>query len=643
MRARCVIVPDAKIAATTLFDFFQKHKRFSQVFLGLIALTFATWGIESYTSMRGGRDAVATVNGSDISQREFAEQLNQRQERLRQMFGGALDPAALDSPELRRELLESLIAQRLVATEAAREHLYLSREAVIDAIVRAPDFQEEGRFSPARYQAYLASRNTTDERNVADLQQQLPLGRLVGSIADTAIVPRSLGQRLAAIETERREVADARIPVQPFLAQAKVDEAEAKAYYEANAADYRQPERVRAEYLVLSAEALAKQEAIDPAELKTQWQAAYGEKLRAKDEARKKALEVLAAARKNPAAFAELAKRESADSGSAANGGDLGFAPRGALVKPVEDEVFRLKEGAISDLVESEFGFHILRVTGIRGAGAAQERRASHILIAAPTDAKPFEEMRATLEAEMRRGRAAKRFAEAAENFNNIVYEQPESLKPAAERFKLQIQTTGWISKSANQELGALDNPKLLGALFSQDAVKTRRNTDAIEVAPSTLVAARVIEHQPAKQRDFAEVKNEIVELLRQRKASELAYKDGSAKLERLKKGEDAGVSWGPVRSVSRREAQGLPADILRRVVTADVSKLPAYVGVPIPDAGYLLLRISKVVEGDAKGLDAQGAARIAGMVGEAQYEAYVAALRARADIDVRAASLEPK
>jgi peptidyl-prolyl cis-trans isomerase D len=626
-----------------LFDFFQKHKRFSQVFLGLIALTFATWGIESYTSMRGGRDRVATVNGSDISQREFAEQLRQRQERLRQMLGNALDPAVLESPELRSELLESLISQRLVATEAAREHLYLSREAVIDAIVQAPDFQEDGKFSPARYQAYLASRNTTDERNVADLQQQLPLGRLVGSIADTAIAPRSLGQRLAAIETERREVSEARIPVQQFLAQARVDEAEAKAYYDANAADYRLPERVRAEYLVLSAEALAKQETVDPGELKTQWQAAYGEKLRAKDEARKKAQEVLAAARKNPAGFAELAKRESQDSGSAASGGDLGFAPRGSLVKPVEDALFQLKEGAISDLVESEFGFHILRVTGIRGSGAAQERRASHILIAAPTDAKPFEEMRGAMEAELKRSRAAKRFAEAAENFNNIVYEQPESLKPAAERFKLQIQTTGWIGKSASQELGALDNPKLLAALFSPDSLKTRRNTDAIEVAPSTMVAARVIEHEPPKQRDFAEVRKEITELLRQRKASELAYKDGAAKLERLKKGEDAGVAWGPARSVSRREAQGLPADVLRRVVRADVSKLPAYIGVPIPDAGYLLLRISKVVEGEAKELDPQGAARIAGMVGEAQYEAYVAALRSRADIEVRPLSQEPK
>jgi peptidyl-prolyl cis-trans isomerase D len=224
-----------------------------------------------------------------------------------------------------------------------------------------------------------------------------------------------------------------------------------------------------------------------------------------------------------------------------------------------------------------------------------------------------------------------------------MVYEQSESLRPAAERYKLQIQTTGWISRSATQELGALDNPKLLAALFSEDSLKNRRNTDAIEVAPNTLVAARVVEHQPAKQREFKEVKDEIVGLLRRRKASELAYKDGVAKLERLKKGEDAGVSWGPVKTVSRREAQGLTADVLRRVVSADISQLPAYVGLPIPDAGYLLLRITKVVEPDPKALDPQVSGRIAGMVGAAQYEAYIASLRSRADIEVRQANLETK
>ena len=616
-----------------MFDFFQKHKRIAQVFLGLIALTFATWGIESYTGMRGSRDAVATVNGFEISQREFAQQLQQQQEQLRRLFGGAVDPRALDSPESRSALLDSLISQRLVASQAARQHLIMSREAVIDAITKAPEFQENGQFSPALYSGYLASRGLTDQANVAQLRSQLPLGRLVGSISDTAIAPRAVVQRLAAIEAQQREVSEARIAVQQFLPQAKVDEPEAKAYYDANLADYRTPERVRAEYVLLSAENLGRSEPVSEDEIKAAYEARASEYrveeqrrashilVKTKEEAEKIRAELL----KNPNRFAELAKKHSQDPGSAEKGGDLDWFTRGMMVKPFEDAVFKLGQNEIG-VAQSEFGFHVVRLTGIR-----------------PGKSKPLAEVRQELADQLARQKGAKKFLEAAETFNNLVYEKSESLKPAAERFKLQIQATGWISRSAAQELGALDNPKLLAALFSEDSLKNRRNTDAIEVAPNTLVAARVIEHQSAKQREFKEVKDDIVELLRRRKASELAYKDGVARLERLKKGEDPGVTWGPTKAVSRREAQGLAAGVLRRVVSADVSKLPAYVGVPIPDAGYLLLRISKVVEIDPKALDPQVSGRIAGMVGAAQYEAYIASLRSRADIEVRSANLETK
>jgi peptidyl-prolyl cis-trans isomerase D len=251
--------------------------------------------------------------------------------------------------------------------------------------------------------------------------------------------------------------------------------------------------------------------------------------------------------------------------------------------------------------------------------------------------------VRKELSAELARQKGAKKFAEAADSFSNMVYEQPDSLKPVAQRFGLQVQTTAWIGKSANQELGALDHPRLLSALFSSDAIKNKRNTDAIEVAPNTLVSARVVQHQPEAQRSFDEVKQEISDMMRQREAAMLAEKDGAAKLEQLRKGADAGLKWGAPRTVSRRNSQGLPAEVLRQVVAADVGKLPAYVGMPVADAGYLLLRISKVVDADPKELDAQNAQRAAGLAGASQYEAYVASLRGRASIEVNPANLERK
>jgi peptidyl-prolyl cis-trans isomerase D len=616
-----------------VFDLVTKYKRVIQIFLGLIAITFATWGIESYTQFRGARDTVASVNGMDISQREFAEELRRQQEQMRRMFGGQIDQAMLDSPESRRAVLEAMVAQRLLASEAARANMYLSREAVIEAITQAPEFQEDGKFSTAKYSAYLASRGISDQRNVAELRSEIPLARFAGSISGTAIAPRSVAARLAALEAQKREVSEARISTQQFLPQVKIDDAQVKAHYDANQADYRTPERVRAEYVVLSAESLARQDPPTEAEIKAAYEARAGqlrvdEQRRAshilaktKDEAEK----LLQELRKGPGRFAELAKKHSQDSGSAEQGGDLGWFGRGMMVKPFEEAVFKLGQNEMQ-VVESEFGFHVVRVTGIQAAKA-----------------RSFDEVRKELAEELARQKGQRKFAEAAETFNNLVYEQSDSLKPAAERFKLQVQTTGWIAKSARQELGALDNPKLLAALFTSDAIKNRRNTDAIEVAPSTLVAARITDHQPAAQRSFDEMKGEIAEQLRRREASALALKEGTAKLEQLRKGQDAGLKWSAPRVVSRREAQGLSGNMLRQVMSADTAKLPVYIGVPLPDAGYALIRISKVIDEPVKEGDPQVSARAAQLFGGAQYEAYIASLRAQADVEINQKNLEAK
>jgi len=616
-----------------VFDLVTKNKRVIQVFLALIAITFATWGIESYTQFRSSRDTVASVDGMEISRREFAEELRRQQEQMRRMFGGAIDPALLDTPESRVAVLEGLISQRLLAREAARGHMIMSREAVIDAITSAPEFQEDGKFSTAKYSAYLSSRGISDQGNVAELQSQIPLARVAGAISETAIAPRSVAARLAALEAQKREIAEVRISEKQFLPQVKIDEAQVKAHYDANQADYRTPERVRAEYVVLSADALSRQDPPTEAEIKASYdsranQFRVEEQRRAshilvktKDEAEK----ILQEAKKAPARFAELAKKHSQDPGSVEKGGDLGWFGRGMMVKPFEEAAFKLGQNEMQ-VVESEFGYHVIRLTGVQ-----------------PGKTRPYEEVKKELTDELARVKGQRRFAEAAETFSNLVYEQSDSLKPAAERFKLPVQQTGWISKSARQELGALDNPKLLAALFTSDAIKNRRNTDAIEVAPSTLVAARITDHQPAAQRSFEEMKGEIAEQLRRREASALALKEGTAKLEQLRKGQDAGLKWSAPRVVSRREAQGLSGNMLRQVMSADTAKLPVYIGVPLPDAGYALIRISKVIDEPVKEGDPQVSARAAQLFGGAQYEAYIASLRAQADVEINQKNLEAK
>lgn len=629
-----------------MFDFVHRNKRIIQIFLVLIAITFMTWGIESYTRMVGGRDTIATVNGLDITAREFDEELRRRHDQLREALGANYDPAQFDTPEIRRGLLDSLISQRLVASAAGRANLTVTDEALVETIHSIPAFKgPDGSFSRNTYETLLRQQNPprSPTQFESQLRYDLALTQLTRAVGESAIPSRAVAARLAGLEAQQREISEFRILAEQFLPKVKIDEARIKAHYDANPGQFQVPERVRAEYVVLSAEAMAAQETVKPEEVKSQWESAFGPKLREKEEARKKAQAVAAAVRKDPARFAELASKESQDPGSKDAGGDLGFAPRGSFVKPYEDALFRMKPGQISDVVESEFGFHVIQLTGIQKKDGKEERRSSHILIQAPADAKPFEAMRDQVEADLKKSRAARRFTEAADAFQNMVYEQSDSLKPVAERFQLKIETSGWMTRTPGKEAAVLDHPKLRAALFSSDALQNKRNTDAIEVAAGTVVAARVLEHQPATQRRYEDVKDQIASMLQRQEAAELARKDGAAKLEQLRSGANAGVKWTPPKLVSRRDPQNLPPELLRPIMSADVSKLPAFIGLPVADAGYMLVRVSKVIEADPKAVGADAVQRAASLTGSAQYQAYIDSLRKQADIEINPANLAKK
>ncbi len=618
-----------------MFELIQKRKRLAQVVLVLLIIPFAFFGLESYTRSVGGGDAVAVVDGSSITQAEFAEELRRQQDRLRAAFGANIDIEALDTTESRLALVDSLVSQRLVAGAALRGGLSVSDEQLRETIAAVPAFQDEKGFSRANYEALLRAQNMTPQMFEVRLRHDMSLAQLTEAVRGTAIVSRTVTERLEAILAEQREVQEALVPAQPFLAQVKVTEEQIKAYYESNPAEFRVPERVRAEYLVLSAEALGRSEPVSEAELKAAYEARASqyrvdEQRRASHilvQTEEEAAKLAAEARKNPARFADLAKQHSQDPGSAASGGDLGFFGRGMMVPAFEQAAFRMKEGEISAPVKSEFGWHVIRLTGMQ-----------------PAKARPFAEVRPELAAELARQQGARRFAEAAEAFANMVYEQSDSLKPAAERFKLPLQTSGWVARNVpTPEAGVLASPKLLGALFAADALKARRNTDAIEVAPSVLVAARVIEHQPESQKELEEVRADIERRQREREASRLAEQAGEAKLAALRKGDAAGLTWGAAKAVSRRSPQGVPAGALRQILAADPAKLPAHFGAARGAEGYMLYRVTRLLEPEPKPETQKSAerARAAQFAGARQLDAYVASLRERADIEIRQGNLE--
>jgi peptidyl-prolyl cis-trans isomerase D len=630
-----------------MFDLVRNNKRLVQIMLALITLPFAFWGIDSYQRSFSTSQDLAEVAGQKITLPEFAQAQREQQDRMRSLLGRNFDPALFDTPEQRAELLDGMIQQRLLAVQAVRSNLVVTDEQLRQMILGMQVFQENGQFSSARYDALLRAQGMSDVVFESRLRQDAQLQQLRDAIADSSLVAKSQLERMLAIQGQQREVSEVVLSYEQFAGEVKLAPDAIKTFYDAHQADFQVPEQVRAEYLVLNADALAALETVSDAEVRAWYDANMRGKFEERAAAKKKAEGVLAQLRASPEKFADLAKQSSQDPGSKDNGGDLGYFARGAMVKPFADAVWKLKVGQTSEIVDTDFGFHIIKLTGIKPAKGdePEQRQASHILINAPAAAKDFQEMRADIEKDLKKQHMGKKFAEAAEAFTNLAYEQPDSLQPAADKFKLKIERSGWLTRRPNPAAGPLNNQKALDALFAPDSIKNKRNTEVVEVGPNTLLTARVAEHKPAAVKPLDEVQAEIAKRLIQQESIAKARAHGAAKFAELQQGKDAGLSWSAPKLVGRQGGPSVHPDALTEIFRADSGKLPIYVGVELRDRGYGLYRISRVVEAPPadearrKGLQDQ----LARQAAQQDFSAYLASLRARAKIEINKSNLEKK
>lgn len=630
-----------------MFDSVRNNRRIVQIFLVLITLPFAFFGVESYFDSRGAGEDVAKVGDSKITQQEFQKALQAQQERLRTSVGRELPPSALDNPELRKAVAESLVNQRLVALHTAKARLLVPDQALAQFIAGVPELQENGQFSKAKYEALVAAQGMTIDTFEQRLRQDMVTQQAVGAVAQAVLPGKTASQRWITAQLESRDVAAVQLRPEDYLSQVKLAEDAAKTFYETNRKVFELPEQVKAEFLVLNRQALAAQSSVSDEEVKA-WYASHQDQYQQAEErrashilitvdkaapeaavkaAQAKIEEIQAQVKKAPATFAALAKQYSQDPGSAKQGGDLGWFPKGAMVKPFEDAAFALKEGAVSEVVRSDFGFHLIQLSGVRGGKV-----------------KPLEEVKAAIAAGLKEQNAQKKFAEASEGFSNTVYEQADSLKPAADKYHLTVQQSGWIGKGS-QNVGPLANAKLLDALFGDDAVKNHRNTEAVEVSPGVLISARVLEHKPAALRPLAEVKAEIEKGLQREEAAKLARKAGEEALSKLNKGETVSLKWAAAQAVPRLGAQGLNAEALRAIFKADAAKLPAYAGTPLADGSFALYRIEKVkVAADGDKQDEKAAflrQQYSRIVAQEEMAAWLASLRQRYGVEINGKALE--
>ncbi|MEI8361715.1 MAG: SurA N-terminal domain-containing protein [Betaproteobacteria bacterium] len=563
--------------------------------LALITIPFALFGIDSYLNNVGNHVAVAEINGHSISVQEYSNALKNMRDRL--LSEGKADQSQLDSPEVKSIVLNQLISRQLLNNEIQRAKYAISDVQLSTYITGMPEFQKDGKFSQEIYDKTLQQNHLSPSKFEAGMRNDLLSQQAQDGITKLGFVSNAQAGNAFKINNQQRLVTISEMKTNDFVSQVKIDPAQVKAYYELNKNKLVVPEQVKIEFLLLSATDMIKNVQVTDTEVQKYFEEnaskfqgneqrrashiliGFGVSATAEQklQAKAKAEELLAGIKKNKKSFEELAIKNSQDPGSAVKGGDLGVFGRGAMVKPFEDAAFSMKLNEVSNLVESEFGYHIIKVTEIIGASA------------------DFNTLKPQIKGDLMFKKAQEEFAKQAEGFSNIVYEQSGSLEPAAKAYGGQVQKSDWLSRESGAKFFK-GNDKIMNLAFSNEVLKDHRNSEAVEISPNNLASVRVVSYKPAAPRSFEEVKAGIESLLKLEAAAKLASTKGAAALKDLREGKDvAGVEWIPEVTVTRKNAQGLTEVAMNQVFKTNVSKLPAYSGVADSKQGYLLVKVIKV------------------------------------------------
>lgn len=621
-----------------MLEALRKHTQgwVAKVILALIVVTFALFGIDSYLNQAGGQVAVAKVDGQKISLQEYSNAVENARNYL-QSQGQKVDAAMLESPAFKQSVLDSIITRRLMEGAIHDYRFRISDDQLSQHVIGMPEFQSNGKFSEDTYHQLLTQNKLTPAKFEQNIRKDLAVQQVRDGLSNLVFMPQKVAEQSLMSEFEQREVSVADVKVSDFASQVTIKPEQVQAYYNQHKTKFIAPAKVKLQFALLSAASLVGQVSVSDEEVKQDYEenaakyqgneqrqashiligfsntASAAEKAAAKE----KAESILQQIKANPKSFEKLAIEYSQDSGSAGKGGDLGSFGRGAMVKPFENAAFAMKVGEISDLVESEFGYHIIKLTGITG------------------ESSDFEAMKLKIKAELLFQKAQAKYAELADDFGNTVYEQSGSLEPVAKKFGLQVQTSPAMTKDEIAKF--FKSERLASLAFSDEVVKEKRNTEAVEVSPNNLVAARTVEYIAEAPRSYDEVKGGIESLLRAEAAGKLAQQKGEALLADLKAGKAVNADWITPVTVDRRNAQGLSDSVMRNVFKVNTHTLPAYYGFNEANQGYTVIKVIAVNQKlkDSPEVADRAYKAYQQALGAEMSHAYVASLKAKKDIQL--------
>lgn len=541
-----------------MFDTIQNNKNVIQVVLGLVVFSFMFFGVSTYSSLSSSAGAVAKVGDLEVN----AVELKRLQEQQKMSESQALD---------------RLVDAKLLLGLAQNEGLAASVSALRKEIESFPAFQKDNKFSHELYQKYLTERaGQTVVQFEQGLSEDMVRQQLVQNLFASDIQAKNLTNQVIQMVGTVRSVQQVRFPGSNYMAQVKVDDAAVEAYFKAHASDFKVPDRVQVDYLLLNHDELQAKQPVTEEEVQAYFkanQAALAKETRnarhillalspqAKPDEQAqvlaKAQDLLQKVKAQPDQFPALAKQYSQDPVSGAKGGELGFVEHnGQMVKPFEDALFQLKPNEISGLVKTEFGYHIIQLLAVKQ--------------------RDLSELRPQIEGLLKNQKAAKAFDATKEQLTELTYNHPQTLKDAADKLGLTIQHSDWISK-ANPGSPLFSNPKLLDALFADDAVKSKNNTEVFDLGQGKALVARVSQFEAARNQSLAEVKGMIVNRLQQEAGLNLAKAEGEKQLKALQSNQNPSLVFEPARDVGVGQPMGIAEDVVSQIMKLPVKDLPLY------------------------------------------------------------------
>ncbi|WP_369160165.1 SurA N-terminal domain-containing protein [Candidatus Thiodiazotropha sp. LNASS1] len=607
----------------------------------LISIPFALWGIQSYLGV-GSEPIAATVNGAEINERTLDNQYQRFRQQLREQLGAAYRPEMFDDARMRKEVLNRLIRDELVQQTSNRMGLRAGSNMIQASILSMPTFQKDGRYDQQTYERALRLQGLSPAGFEDRVRRALVAEQLSQAVhAGSFVTPKELNENQRLVK-QTRELSYFVVPASDFKLSDELSDDEIKTYYEANQSAFISPEKVKVEYILLDAGTAGGTIDVDEERLRgyyennqdefglpEQRQASHILILAAADadqstvDEAKARIDVLAERLRDGESFEELAKQNSQDPGSAAAGGDLGFFGKGIMDPAFESAVYALQEGGVSEPVRTSFGFHLIKLTGIKDGTV-----------------KPFEEARTDVEAAYRKFEGERLYFELAEQLADLSYEDPDSLESAASVLELSIQQSDWITRE--QGAGVFANPKVRTAAYSDDVLKEHNNSELIEIDGTSSLVLRVLDHQESSVLPLDEVRQQITETLQQQQAEQQAQAEAEKRMAEMAAGaplSDVANSYavtGPM-TVDRNDRQippGLSSALFRTAKPAAGGSSPGTARLAGGDfAVYLLTGVTEGSADDKSNLQQQESLRR--MLGRDHYEMVLTDLESRADIEI--------